>query len=58
MEVRGEVSGVMVIDDFAHHPTAIAETLRAVRVRFRVDAFGRFSSRGATPRAGLCFRII
>ena len=39
----GEVIGVMVIDDFAHHPTAIAETLRAVRVRFRVDAFGRFS---------------
>jgi UDP-N-acetylmuramate: L-alanyl-gamma-D-glutamyl-meso-diaminopimelate ligase len=34
MEVRGEVSGVMVIDDFAHHPTAIAETLKAVRVRF------------------------
>ena len=34
MEVRGEVDGVTVIDDFAHHPTAIVETLRAVRVRF------------------------
>ena len=34
MEVRGEVNGVTVIDDFAHHPTAITETLRAVRVRF------------------------
>ncbi len=32
MEVRGEVSGVMVVDDFAHHPTAIRETLKALRV--------------------------
>ena len=34
MEIRGEVEGVTVIDDFAHHPTAIRETLRAVRARF------------------------
>jgi UDP-N-acetylmuramate: L-alanyl-gamma-D-glutamyl-meso-diaminopimelate ligase len=34
MEVRGEVNGITVIDDFAHHPTAIAETLRAARARF------------------------
>jgi len=34
LEVRGEVRGVTVLDDFAHHPTAIAETLRAVRGRF------------------------
>lgn len=31
LEVRGEVAGIRVFDDFAHHPTAIAETLRAVR---------------------------
>jgi UDP-N-acetylmuramate: L-alanyl-gamma-D-glutamyl-meso-diaminopimelate ligase len=31
LEVRAEVSGVTVIDDFAHHPTAIRETLRALR---------------------------
>jgi UDP-N-acetylmuramate: L-alanyl-gamma-D-glutamyl-meso-diaminopimelate ligase len=31
LEVVGEVGGVTVYDDFAHHPTAIAETLRAVR---------------------------
>ncbi|MGE3843765.1 MAG: UDP-N-acetylmuramate:L-alanyl-gamma-D-glutamyl-meso-diaminopimelate ligase [Vicinamibacterales bacterium] len=31
LELRGEVAGVAVFDDFAHHPTAIAETLRAVR---------------------------
>ena len=33
-EVRGEVSGVKVIDDFGHHPTAIRETLRALRHRY------------------------
>jgi UDP-N-acetylmuramate: L-alanyl-gamma-D-glutamyl-meso-diaminopimelate ligase len=34
MEVRGEVGGVTVIDDFAHHPTAVRETLLAVRQRY------------------------
>ena len=31
LEVRAEIAGVTVIDDFAHHPTAIRETLRALR---------------------------
>ena len=31
LEVRAEVAGITVIDDFAHHPTAIRETLRALR---------------------------
>ena len=31
LELRGEARGVTVLDDFAHHPTAILETLRAVR---------------------------
>lgn len=35
MEVRGEVAGVTVVDDFAHHPTAIRETLEAARQRYR-----------------------
>ena len=30
-EVRGEKNGVTVIDDFAHHPTAVRETIRAVK---------------------------
>lgn len=34
LEIKGEAAGVVVLDDFAHHPTAIAETLRAVRRRF------------------------
>src|SRR6266700_2604583 len=33
-EVRGEERGVKVIDDFGHHPTAIAQTLQALRHRF------------------------
>jgi len=31
LELRGEADGVRVLDDFAHHPTAIRETLGAVR---------------------------
>jgi len=34
MQLRGTAAGVAVYDDFAHHPTAIAETLRGVRSAF------------------------
>jgi UDP-N-acetylmuramate: L-alanyl-gamma-D-glutamyl-meso-diaminopimelate ligase len=34
MEVRGIVAGVTVVDDFGHHPTAIRETLRALRIKY------------------------
>ncbi len=34
MQVRGVVDGVMVIDDFAHHPTKVRETVQAVRARY------------------------
>ncbi|MEY2525312.1 MAG: UDP-N-acetylmuramate: L-alanyl-gamma-D-glutamyl-meso-diaminopimelate ligase [Verrucomicrobiota bacterium] len=34
-EIRGEARGVKVIDDFGHHPTAIAQTLNALRHRYR-----------------------
>jgi UDP-N-acetylmuramate: L-alanyl-gamma-D-glutamyl-meso-diaminopimelate ligase len=33
MQVRGEVNGVRVYDDFAHHPTAIATTIDGLRRR-------------------------
>lgn len=33
-EVRGEAGGVLVVDDFAHHPTAVRETIRAVQARW------------------------
>jgi UDP-N-acetylmuramate: L-alanyl-gamma-D-glutamyl-meso-diaminopimelate ligase len=34
LEVRAEIGGVTIIDDFAHHPTAIRETLRALRALY------------------------
>jgi UDP-N-acetylmuramate: L-alanyl-gamma-D-glutamyl-meso-diaminopimelate ligase len=34
LEVRAEVNGITIIDDFAHHPTAIAGTLTALRSRY------------------------
>jgi UDP-N-acetylmuramate: L-alanyl-gamma-D-glutamyl-meso-diaminopimelate ligase len=34
MEIRGIVGGVTVVDDFGHHPTAIRETLRALRIKY------------------------
>lgn len=34
-EPRGYVGGVLVIDDFAHHPTAVRETIAGVRQRYR-----------------------
>lgn len=50
-EVRGEVKGVMVIDDFAHHPTAVRETLKALKLRYpnrRIVSV--FEPRSATSR--------
>src|SRR5438477_12252047 len=34
LEVRAQVNGITIIDDFAHHPTAIASTLTALRSRY------------------------
>jgi UDP-N-acetylmuramate: L-alanyl-gamma-D-glutamyl-meso-diaminopimelate ligase len=34
LEVKAQIDGITIIDDFAHHPTAIAETLRALRTRY------------------------
>jgi len=34
MEIRGIAGGVTIIDDFGHHPTAIRETLRALRIKY------------------------
>lgn len=50
-EVRGEVKGITVIDDFAHHPTAVRETLKGLRLKYpnrRVTAV--FEPRSATSR--------
>jgi UDP-N-acetylmuramate: L-alanyl-gamma-D-glutamyl-meso-diaminopimelate ligase len=34
LEIKAQVNGITIIDDFAHHPTAIAGTLRALRARY------------------------
>jgi UDP-N-acetylmuramate: L-alanyl-gamma-D-glutamyl-meso-diaminopimelate ligase len=34
LEVKAQVNGITIIDDFAHHPTAITETLKALRARY------------------------
>jgi UDP-N-acetylmuramate: L-alanyl-gamma-D-glutamyl-meso-diaminopimelate ligase len=50
-EERGEINGVLVIDDFAHHPTAVRETLKALRAKYsgrRLVAV--FEPRSATSR--------
>jgi len=33
-EERGEVGGILVLDDFAHHPTAVRETIEGIRQRY------------------------
>ncbi len=45
LEVRGVVRGVTVIDDFAHHPTAIATTIAGLRARLKNLQAGMPSSR-------------
>jgi UDP-N-acetylmuramate: L-alanyl-gamma-D-glutamyl-meso-diaminopimelate ligase len=34
LEVKARVNGITIVDDFAHHPTAIAGTLKALRARY------------------------
>ena len=54
MQHRGTAAGVMVYDDFAHHPTAIEETLAGVRSAYpRQKIWAIFEPRSATS----CRRI-
>jgi UDP-N-acetylmuramate: L-alanyl-gamma-D-glutamyl-meso-diaminopimelate ligase len=51
LELKGEVHNVRVYDDFAHHPTAVLETLRAVRQRYPQDRiWAVFEPRSQTCR--------
>ena len=53
-ELRGEAGGVKVIDDFGHHPTAIAQTLQALRHRFHGQRlWAVFEPRSNTTRRGV-----
>ena len=57
MEVKGIAGGVTVIDDFGHHPTAIRETLRALRIRYaREKIWAIFEPRSNTTRRN-CFQV-
>ncbi|HZS43096.1 MAG TPA: Mur ligase family protein [Candidatus Paceibacterota bacterium] len=53
-EIVGEVNGISVVDDFAHHPTAVRETIASIREKFpkrRLIAF--FEPRSNTSRRKL-----
>jgi UDP-N-acetylmuramate: L-alanyl-gamma-D-glutamyl-meso-diaminopimelate ligase len=51
MEIRGISGGVTVVDDFGHHPTAIRETLRALRIKYgRERIWAVFEPRSNTTR--------
>jgi len=54
MEVRGISGGVTVVDDFGHHPTAIRETLRALRLKFPAQKiWAVFEPRSNTTRRNI-----
>ena len=58
LEVVGVADGVTVYDDFAHHPTAVAETLTGCARRTPTPESGRCSSRARLRRAAVCSRTI
>ena len=54
MEVRGIAGGVTVLDDFGHHPTAIRETLSALRIKYpREKIWAVFEPRSNTTRRNI-----
>jgi len=51
MEISGIAGGVTVVDDFGHHPTAIRETLRALRIKYpQQKVWAVFEPRSNTTR--------
>lgn len=50
-EVYGNANGITLIDDFAHHPTAVRETLSAIRAKYASNRLiACFEPRSATSR--------
>jgi UDP-N-acetylmuramate: L-alanyl-gamma-D-glutamyl-meso-diaminopimelate ligase len=50
-EIVGEIQNILIMDDFAHHPTAIRETLQAVKLRYpERRLWAIFEPRSATSR--------
>jgi UDP-N-acetylmuramate: L-alanyl-gamma-D-glutamyl-meso-diaminopimelate ligase len=52
LELKARVAGVAVFDDFAHHPTAVHATLRALRDRMESPSSVPPGERGASARGG------
>ncbi len=51
LEVKGIAGGVTIVDDFGHHPTAIRETLKALRLKFPTQKlWAIFEPRSNTTR--------
>ncbi len=50
-EILGEPNGILVIEDFAHHPTAVKETVKGIQIRYSGrKVFSIFEPRSATSR--------
>jgi UDP-N-acetylmuramate: L-alanyl-gamma-D-glutamyl-meso-diaminopimelate ligase len=59
LQLRAEVSGIRIFEDFAHHPTAVRETLHAVRETFRpARLWAIYEPRSATSRRNVFQREI
>ncbi len=58
MEVRGQVNGITVYDDFAHHPTAIATTIAGLRAKMGHDRPGNTAAAGLPPCAGRILAVL
>lgn len=53
-EIRGVANGITVIDDFAHHPTAISETIHAMRQKYPASRlFAIFEPRSNTSKRNI-----
>ncbi|MFC1841251.1 UDP-N-acetylmuramate:L-alanyl-gamma-D-glutamyl-meso-diaminopimelate ligase [Thermodesulfobacteriota bacterium] len=53
-EIRGEENGILVLDDFAHHPTAVEKTVEAVKDRYKERRLAAvFEPRSNSSRRGI-----
>lgn len=53
-EIRGEEKGILVLDDFAHHPTAVEKTIEAVKGKYRERRLAAvFEPRSNSSRRGI-----
>ncbi|MFZ3229203.1 MAG: UDP-N-acetylmuramate:L-alanyl-gamma-D-glutamyl-meso-diaminopimelate ligase [Pseudobdellovibrio sp.] len=50
-EILGEPNGILIMEDFAHHPTAVKETVKGIQARYKGrKVFSVFEPRSATSR--------